>query len=238
MDGLAILSKNKRYFPPTHEALIEPNGLLAIGGDLTPERLLNAYKLGIFPWYESPNPILWWTPNPRSVLFLNELHISRSMRKILKRKQYRVVFDKDFAKVVEQCALTRKSYGGTWLNREMQRAYIDLHNIGVAHSISIYDLNGALQGGLYGLALGKIFFGESMFTITPNMSKVALIELVNILTINEFQLIDCQIETNHLTSLGARSISRDDFETLLKAFISDEITEASIEFEHNPSALN
>ena len=238
MDGLAILSKNKRYFPPTHEALIEPNGLLAIGGDLTPERLLNAYKLGIFPWYESPNPILWWTPNPRSVLFLNELHISRSMRKILKRKEYRVVFDKDFSKVIEQCASTRKSYGGTWLSQDMQQAYIDLHNIGIAHSISIYDLNGALQGGLYGIALGKIFFGESMFTITPNMSKVALIELVNILTINNFQLIDCQIETNHLTSLGARSISRDDFETLLKAFISDEITEASIEFEHNPSALN
>ena len=120
----------------------------------------------------------------------------------------------------------------------MQRAYIDLHNIGVAHSISIYDLNGALQGGLYGIALGKIFFGESMFTITPNMSKVALIELVNILTINKFQLIDCQIETNHLTSLGARSISRDDFETLLMAFISDEITEPSIEFEDCPSALN
>ncbi len=238
MDSLAILSKDKRHFPPTHEALIKPNGLLAIGGDLTIERLLNAYKLGIFPWYESPNPILWWTPNPRSVLFLNELHISRSMRKILKRKKYRVVFDKDFSKVVEQCALTRKSYGGTWLNREMQQAYIDLHNIGIAHSISIYDLNGTLQGGLYGIALGKIFFGESMFTITPNMSKVALIELVNILTINKFQLIDCQIETNHLTSLGARSISRNDFETLLKTFISDEITEISMEFENSPSALN
>ena len=238
MDGLAILNEDKKHFPPTHEALIEPNGLLAIGGDLTTERLLNAYKLGIFPWYESSNPILWWTPNPRSVLFLNELHISRSMRKILKRKKYRVVFDRDFSKVVEQCALARKSDGGTWLNGEMQQAYVDLHNIGIAHSVSIYDLRGALQGGLYGIALGKIFFGESMFTITPNMSKVALIELVNILTINEFQLIDCQIETNHLTSLGARSISRDDFETLLKAFISDEITEASIEFEHNPSALN
>ncbi len=238
MDSLAILGEDKRYFPPTHEALVEPNGLLAIGGDLTTERLLNAYKLGIFPWYESPNPILWWTPNPRSVLFLNELHISRSMRKILKRKEYRVVFDKDFSKVIEQCASTRKSYGGTWLSQDMQQAYIDLHNIGIAHSISIYDLNGALQGGLYGIALGKIFFGESMFTITPNMSKVALIELVNILTINNFQLIDCQIETNHLTSLGARCISRNDFETLLKTFISDDTRESSIDFKNSSSALN
>ena len=119
----------------------------------------------------------------------------------------------------------------------MQQAYIDLHNIGVAHSISIYDLNGALQGGLYGIALGKIFFGESMFTITPNMSKVALIELVNILTINNFQLIDCQIETNHLTSLGARCISRNDFETLLKIFISDDTRESSIDFKNSSGAL-
>ena len=238
MDRLTILSKDKAHFPPTHQALIEPNGLLAAGGDLTPERLLNAYKLGIFPWYESPNPILWWTPNPRSVLFLNELHISRSMRKVLKRMKYRVVFDKDFSNVVEQCALMRKAHGGTWLNGEMQQAYIDLHHSGIAHSVSIYDLNGSLQGGLYGIALGKIFFGESMFTIKPNMSKVALIELVNILTINKFQLIDCQIETNHLTSLGARSISRKDFEVLLRTFISDEVTEASIDFENGPSVLN
>ena len=238
MDSLTILSEDKRYFPSTHQALIEPNGLLAAGGDLTVERLLNAYKLGIFPWYESPNPILWWTPNPRSVLFLNELHISRSMRKVLKRKKYRVFFDKDFSNVVEQCALTRKAHGGTWLNGEMQQAYIDLHYSGIAHSVSIYDLNGTLQGGLYGIALGKIFFGESMFTIKPNMSKVALIELVNILTINKFQLIDCQIETNHLTSLGARSISRNDFEILLRTFVSDEITENSIDFENTLSILN
>ena len=237
MINLPMLSKDKGLFPPTDQALFEPNGLLAMGGDLTTERLVNAYRLGIFPWYESPNPILWWTPNPRSVLFPNELHISRSMRKILKNRQYQVFFDTDFSRVVEQCALARKKQKGTWLDDDMRAAYVNLYNIGIAHCISVYDLNGDLQGGLYGIALGKIFFGESMFALKPNMSKIALIELVNLLIINEFNLIDCQIETNHLTSLGARCISRTEFETLLRQSISHENPEILVNFAGNMGRL-
>ena len=206
---------SKDPFPPTYEALEEPNGLLAAGGELTPERLLTAYRSGIFPWYEEPQPVLWWSPNPRSVLFPDELHVSRSLRKVLRRGAYTLAVDTAFSTVMTACAAPR-SYGvGSWIGREMLGAYITLHQLGFAHSIEVYDESGALVGGLYGVAIGRVFFGESMFSVQPNTSKVAMVALVNILLRGHFGLIDCQVGNPHMVSLGARNIDRLDFEARL-----------------------
>ncbi len=202
-------------FPPTCEALEEPNGLLAAGGELTPELLLTAYRCGIFPWYEEPQPVLWWSPDPRSVLFPDELHVSRSLRKVLRRDAYTLAVDTAFSSVMTACAAPRRYGAGSWIGREMLRAYIALHQLGFAHSIEVYDESAALVGGLYGVALGGVFFGESMFSIRPNTSKVALVALVDILLRGHFSLIDCQVGNSHLASLGARNIDRLDFEARL-----------------------
>jgi leucyl/phenylalanyl-tRNA--protein transferase len=203
-------------FPPTGGALEHPNGLLAAGGDLSPERLLSGYRQGIFPWYEEPQPPLWWTPNPRSVLFPDELHVSRSLRRALKRETFTLGVDTAFSRVMRGCAAPRADSDDTWIGREMLAAYIELHRQGYAHSIEVFAADTSeLAGGLYGVALGGIFFGESMFSRRTDASKVALVALVHIIKRGGFKLIDCQVGNPHLTSLGARDIDRLDFEARL-----------------------
>ena len=214
MQRVAYLDRDTD-FPPTSDALDHPNGLLAIGGGLTAPRLLEAYRRGIFPWYEAPQPVLWWTPNPRSVLFPDELHVSRSLRKTIRKNAYRLAVDTQFGRVMRACAITRRQGAGTWIDAAMIAAYCDLHELGCAHSIEILDQEAALVGGLYGVSLGRVFFGESMFSRATDASKVALVALVDILRRGAYHMIDCQVETPHLNSLGARCIDRLDFERRL-----------------------
>ncbi|MEJ2642573.1 MAG: leucyl/phenylalanyl-tRNA--protein transferase, partial [Desulfosarcinaceae bacterium] len=200
---------DKLAFPPPHLATRE--GLLAVGGDLSPERLILAYKNGIFPWYNPGEPILWWSPDPRLVLFPRELHVSHSLRRLLRKKKFQVTFNTRFREVIGACAKAKRRAGeGTWITPEMQSAYIRLNDLGYAHSVEAWQ-DGRLVGGLYGLALGRFFFGESMFTKVSNASKVAFVTLVKRLTALEFNLIDCQVYTQHLVSLGAREIPRKEF---------------------------
>ncbi len=203
-------------FPPTSEALDYPNGLLAVGGELSQERLLEAYRLGIFPWFEEPQPVMWWTPDPRSVLFPDELHISRSLRKTLRQDRYQLSANRYFDQVMGCCAAPRAGEPGTWIGNQMRVAYRGLHQRGLAHSIEVINSRGDLVGGLYGVAIGRAFFGESMFSLEPNTSKIALVALVDVLRRGGFRLIDCQVESEHLNKLGARCISRLDFERCLE----------------------
>ncbi len=202
-------------FPPTEEALDYPNGLLAVGGDLSPARLIAAYRRGIFPWFEEPQPVMWWSPDPRSVLFPADLHISRSLRRTLRRDRFIMSVNRHFQAVMRGCAAARRDGPGTWIGSAMQSAYYALHKQGLAHSVEVFDDTGGLVGGLYGVALGGAFFGESMFSVANDASKVALVGLVDILSRGRFQLIDCQVESEHMNSLGARNISRLDFEHML-----------------------
>lgn len=202
-------------FPPSHRALVDPNGLLAAGGELSAELLLAAYHRGIFPWYEEPQPVLWWTPDPRMVLFPDELHVSRSLRKVLRRDCFRLSVDRAFLPVMEACAEPRGDHLGTWIGGDMLRAYGELHQQGCAHSVEVCNPAGELVGGLYGVALGAVFFGESMFSRERDASKVAMVALVDILRRGGYRLIDCQVANPHLSSLGARNIARLDFEDLL-----------------------
>ncbi|MFT6366096.1 MAG: leucyl/phenylalanyl-tRNA--protein transferase [Halioglobus sp.] len=203
-------------FPPSHEALDYPNGLLAVGGQLSTERLLQAYHRGIFPWYEEPQTVLWWTPEPRSVLFPDEVHISKSLRKTLRKDNFALSVDCHFETVISQCGETRSEGPGTWISDEMIAAYTRLHHKGFAHSIEVHNQRNELVAGLYGVALGRIFFGESMFSLEADSSKVALMGLIDIARRGQFELIDCQIESEHMNSLGARNISRLDFEAKLE----------------------
>lgn len=201
-------------FPPVE--LAEPEGLLAIGGDLSPERLIAAYREGIFPWYGEGEPILWWSPDPRFVLFPSELRVSRSMRQFLRKGTIRISFDRAFPGVIAACGShPRPGQEGTWITPEMQNAYNTLHKLGFAHSVEVWA-DGALAGGLYGVSLGGVFFGESMFSSIPNASKAALIALVHFLRRHGFDLIDCQVETGHLASMGARPVPRKEFGFLLQ----------------------
>jgi leucyl/phenylalanyl-tRNA--protein transferase len=202
-------------FPPVTKALASPNGLLCAGGDLSPRRLVEAYSHGIFPWFSEGDPILWWSPDPRMVLFPDELKVSRSLRKSVERGPYETRFDTAFRDVIEQCAAPRDGQGGTWIVPEMVDAYTRLHEHGVAHSVESWR-DGELVGGLYGVALGRVFFGESMFARAPDASKVALVRLVERLREDEFQVIDCQQATPHLASLGAREIPRKAFAQLVQ----------------------
>ncbi|GLR63117.1 leucyl/phenylalanyl-tRNA--protein transferase [Marinospirillum insulare] len=205
------------WFPSPNLALQEPNGLLAFGGDLSAERLLLAYQQGIFPWFNEGEPPLWWSPAPRMVLYPEEIRISRSLNKRLKRQEFQLSFDTCFAEVINQCAISRQATSGTWITSEMQTAYTQLHQQGYAHSVEVWQ-QGHLVGGLYGLALGGMFFGESMFSHVSDASKVALVELSWHLKQQGFSLIDCQVYSNHLASLGAKEISRELFlHTLAKA---------------------
>jgi len=206
-------------FPPVAQALKEPNGLLAGGGDLSPQRLLAAYRRGIFPWYSPGEPILWWSPDPRMVLFPGALRITRSLAKTLRNADYRVTLDSAFAQVIAACAaVPRPGQNGTWITTEMQQAYIRLHALGYAHSIETWR-GGQLVGGLYGVAIGRAFCGESMFSHVTDASKIALAHLCRFLAERGFGIIDCQMETAHLTSLGARPIPRDDYLARLAALV-------------------
>ena len=203
------------YFPEVELALQEPDGLLAVGGDLSSERLLYAYRNGIFPWYGDDQPILWWSPDPRLVLFPEELKVSRSLGKTLRKQQFSITLDTAFEQVIHACAEPRPGQAGTWITNEMAAAYIRLHEQGHAHSVECW-LEGELVGGLYGLAQGYVFFGESMFAQVADASKVGFVTLVRHLQQQGFRLIDCQVHTGHLESLGAKLIPRRDFVRLLK----------------------
>jgi len=208
-------------FPPLAHALLEPNGLLAAGGDLSAERLVEAYKNGIFPWYSADQPLLWWSPDPRMVLVPKELRISRAMGKRLRKRDFEVRTDTAFEPVMRACATPREGQCGTWITHDMITAYTDLHRRGLAHSVETW-INGELAGGLYGVALGRIFFGESMFTRVTDASKIALITFVKQLERWQFGLIDCQMKTSHLASLGAREIPRAAFVRQLKVLVNCE----------------
>jgi leucyl/phenylalanyl-tRNA--protein transferase len=205
-------------FPPVGKALKSPNGLLCAGADLSPGRLVEAYRHGIFPWFSEGDPILWWSPDPRMVLFPEELRVSRSLRRTLVRGTFETRVDSAFRAVVEACAAPREAHGGTWIVPEMVDAYTRLHELGFAHSVESWS-EGELAGGLYGISLGQVFFGESMFTRATDASKVALVHLVGRLRARGCQVIDCQQATAHLASLGAREIPRKAFAQLLQESI-------------------
>lgn len=203
-------------FPPVH--LAEPDGLLAMGGDLSPERLLVAYRNGIFPWYEG-EPILWWSPDPRFILFPEELKVNRSIKPMLNRNDFEFTTNKAFDRVIHHCKETKRpGQDGTWITDEVEKAYCKLHELGHAHSAEVWK-NGELSGGLYGIKLGKVFFGESMFSTITNASRFAFIKYVEQLKAEGIELIDCQVYTAYLESMGARMIDRKDFTALLKKLI-------------------
>lgn len=209
-----VLTKDL-IFPSVEEA--DKMGVLAIGGDLSAERLLLAYQSGIFPWFEDNDPILWWSPNPRMILFLNEFVVSKSMRNIINRNIFKVTFNQDFRNVIINCSkVKRNGQNGTWISDEMVDAYCNLHELGIAKSIEVWQ-NNELVGGLYGIDLGHIFCGESMFSTVSNASKMAFIALVNYLKENNYKLLDCQVYNEHLESLGCREIARNDFMAILKS---------------------
>lgn len=207
---LPWLDENSCGFPDPATALKTPNGLLAVGGDLRPARLLSAYQRGIFPWFEADQPPLWWTPDPRMVLFPAEVHVSRSLKKFSRTTTLVLRSDQDFPAVITACAGPRRGSHGTWITAAMEAAYIELHKLGYAHSVEVWD-NNRLVGGLYGLALGKVFFGESMFSLVSNASKLAFTYLARTLADAGYTLIDCQVANPHLASLGARNIAREEF---------------------------
>jgi leucyl/phenylalanyl-tRNA---protein transferase len=208
-------------FPPVEGALVEPNGLLCAGGDLSPGRILAAYRQGIFPWFSPGEPILWWSPDPRMVLFPAEFKLSRSLRKTLRTGGYEVRLDSDFAGVIGACAHTpRPGQPGTWITPAMRRAYLQLHELGWAHSVETWR-DGELVGGLYGLAIGRMFYGESMFSRQTDASKIAAAHLARFLESRGFGMVDCQMRTDHLASLGAREIPRPEFLARLSALCAD-----------------
>ena len=224
---------SRLLFPPLEDALVEPNGLLAAGGDLSPERLIKAYRCGIFPWFNENEEILWWSPDPRMVLFPNELRISHSLKKILKKRNYEIRVDCSFNKVIQACAAPRKGQSGTWIHSDMISAYIALHEMGLAHSVETW-IDGKLKGGLYGVTQGKVFFGESMFSQTNNASKIAFVHLIKQLEKWNYSMIDCQMRTAHLASFGAREIPRKEFSHRLKESINYSNQIEKWDFDNEP----
>jgi leucyl/phenylalanyl-tRNA--protein transferase len=205
---------NELYFPPVDSASTE--GILAFGGDLSPERLLLAYRSGIFPWFNIDEPIIWWSPNPRMVLYLDEIKVSKSMRSLLNRNVFKVTINQNFSAVIRNCQkIVRPGQDGTWISEQMISAYEKLHELGHAMSVEVWQ-DEVLVGGLYGVDLGQVFCGESMFSRVSNASKVAFVSLVNHLKSNQYQLLDCQVYNEHLASLGCREINRDDFIKVIK----------------------
>jgi leucyl/phenylalanyl-tRNA--protein transferase len=217
---------DRSAFPDVRHALRAPNGLLAFGGDLSPERLESAYRRGIFPWFSDGDPILWWSPDPRTVLFPQSLKVPRSLRKRLRKQTFRVTMDRDFGAVIRGCAAPRDAHGGTWILPEMVMAYETLHRRGIAHSVEVWQ-DGELAGGLYGVAVGGAFFGESMFSRATDASKVALVHLCECLTRWGFGLIDCQMRTEHLIRLGAVEIPRDELVHRLDRLCRQPVPETS-----------
>lgn len=205
---------DRTWFPDVALAMQEPNGLLAVGGDLSPERLLVAYQRGIFPWYSQGQPVMWWSPSPRAVVFPEQIRISRSLRKTIRNRDFSLHLDSGFPEVVSQCATSRKDGLGTWITDEMKQAYIQLHDLGSAHSVEVRQA-GQLVGGLYGVAIGRVFFGESMFSRMRDASKIAFVALARHLQANGFAVIDCQVASAHLFTLGAQAIPREAFIQIL-----------------------
>lgn len=220
--------RSGQAFPPVTAALSEPNGLLAAGGDLSVPRLLDAYRHGIFPWFSPGQPILWWSPDPRMALIPHELNISRSLAKTLRNRQYEVRADTSFGAVMRACAEPRRDQEGTWISDDMIGAYGALHELGIAHSIETW-VDGKLAGGLYGVAVGRMFFGESMFSRITDASKLALVHLARQLERWQFGMIDCQMHTPHLASLGARAMPRADFMRRLQELVN---------YRHEPGRWN
>ena len=206
-------------FPDIETALADPNGLLAAGDDLSAERLLAAYRRGIFPWFSAGQPVLWWSPAPRMVLFPSELKVSRSLAKVLRNSAYETRFDTAFQDVMRACAAPRPGQNGTWITDDMVNAYAKLHSLGYAHSVETW-VEGELAGGLYGIAIGGMFYGESMFMRRRDASKIALVQLVRQLATRGFGMIDCQMRTDHLASLGGREIPRTEFSQRLAELIN------------------
>ncbi|KAA6187741.1 leucyl/phenylalanyl-tRNA--protein transferase [Thiohalocapsa marina] len=222
-------------FPDVSEAMREPDGLLAIGGDLGVDRLRAAYRQGIFPWYGPGDPILWWSPDPRTVLIPAEVRISRSLRKVLRKQPFHLTMDRDFPAVINACAQPRDAGGGTWLMPEMIAAYRALHVHGIAHSVEVWQ-QGDLVGGLYGVAMGGVFFGESMFSRVDNASKVALVHLCRQLAERGFELIDCQVLSGHLVRMGARQLPREQFMERLHLLCDRPTTTGSWDAEDDHAA--
>jgi leucyl/phenylalanyl-tRNA---protein transferase len=209
-------------FPNTSTALASPNGLLAAGGQLSPEWLLEAYSQGIFPWFSDDEPILWWSPSPRTIIYIDQLHVSRSLQKAIRRSSFSISFDQAFTDVMIACAQPRANQDGdgTWISDDIIDAYSELHRLGHAHSIEVWE-GDELVGGLYGIAIGRMFFGESMFSRRTNSSKIALFHLVEQLKQWHYIAIDCQVHNNHLASLGAVEIPRKTLEELLQQYVQD-----------------
>lgn len=214
MSALPWLDTRCHWFPDPETALDEPDGLLAIGGDLHPERLIQAYSQGIFPWFSDDQPVLWWSPNPRCVLFPSRVHIARSLRRRLNRNDLRITVDCAFEEVIRNCGALREE--GTWITGDMEAAYCHLHELGHAHSFEAWNADGQLVGGLYGVAIGRCFFGESMFSRQRDASKVVFVHVARQLEHWGYALMDCQVENGHLMSLGAERISRRRFLTIIK----------------------
>jgi leucyl/phenylalanyl-tRNA--protein transferase len=206
-------------FPPTRDALKAPNGLLAWGGDLHPRRLLAAYRAGIFPWYSDGQPVLWWSPAPRCVIFPGQVHLSRRTRRRYNSGRYRLTADTAFRQVVAACAEPRDHEAGTWITADMQQAYTELHRMGIAHSVEVWQQE-TLCGGIYGLAIGSVFFGESMFSRCTDASKIALVALCRQLEAWGFGLLDCQVGNPHLFSMGAVEVGRSAFEEWLESLLA------------------
>ena len=213
---LAVLDPINPVFPDPNTALDDPDGLLAVGGNLQPDTLLSAYYNGIFPWYNKDDPILWWSPSTRCVIDPLDLHISKSLQKLLRQQRFTISFDQAFEQVINACA-QRDSKTDTWINSDMISAYIDLHKLGVAHSVEVWQ-GSRLVGGTYGVAIGAVFCGESMFSKESNASKVALVHLTQYLSGLGFQLIDCQLASSHLLTMGAKSLKRPKFLQILQKF--------------------
>ena len=233
MAQVAWLNPSGHDFPPISQALKDPNGLLAAGGDLSPERLLQAYRSGIFPWYENDQPLLWWSPDPRCVLRPDKIRISRSLAKRLRRNEFEVRLNTNFRAVIEACSAPRIGSTETWITGEMTNAYVELHRLGFAHSVECYQ-GQALVGGLYGLSLGRLFFGESMFHQVTDASKVAFAYLCRLLEEQNCPLIDCQIVNPHLLTLGCETMSRESFQTFLHQFCD---AQNSINWDKLPELL-
>ncbi|WP_404473819.1 leucyl/phenylalanyl-tRNA--protein transferase [Vreelandella venusta] len=217
---LPWLSSPDPRFPSTTQALDSPNGLLAAGGELSPSWLVDAYRRGIFPWYSDDEPILWWSPDPRMVLQPAQFIRRRSLAKRLRNGGFTVTLDQHFEHVIDACAAPRQGEPGTWINTDMRRAYQRLHTLGIAHSIEVHH-SGQLVGGLYGLAMGPVFFGESMFSHVPDASKVALAHLAHAMQHHDGELIDCQMHTPHLASLGATTVARETFINYLEKWLPE-----------------
>ncbi|MDG2471694.1 MAG: leucyl/phenylalanyl-tRNA--protein transferase [Pseudomonadales bacterium] len=211
-----MIAAKQQGFPPIEQALNDPDGLLAIGGDLSVARLVEAYSLGIFPWYENDEPIMWWSPKSRAVIAPDQVHVSRSLKKTLRQNNFILTIDQDFNAVIDHCALAHRKTDGTWITEDMLEAYKQLHLSGHAHSFEVWD-KGQLIGGLYGIASGKVFSGESMFHHKTDASKIAFIYTCLHLQSLNFSLLDCQIQNPHLASLGVMTLSRDDFKRYLLA---------------------